>query len=130
VSGAIKCWGKNNHGQLGDNAGGLGVETHVPVAVSGLSSGGVSISVGFDYACGVVGGAVKCWGNSPTGTETLVPADVAGVGVAASVSAGTNHVCAVTTAGAVRCWGDNSGGALGDGTQTDSKVPVSVISLP
>jgi len=130
VSGAIKCWGKNNHGQLGDNAGGLGVESHVPVAASGLTAGSVSISVGFDFACGVVTGVVRCWGNSPAGMETLVSVEIAGVGTAASVSAGTNHVCAVTTAGAVKCWGDNSAGALGNGTDTDSKVPVGVISLP
>lgn len=57
-----------------------------------------------------------------TGTLTV---DAAGVEFA-SVSAGFEHSCGVTTAGAAYCWGENVYGMLGDGTNTNSNVPVAV----
>lgn len=138
-NGAGRCWGKNDHGQLGDDAGGLGVESHVPVTVSGLS-GATSISVGYGYVCALAAGAAKCWGynssgelgnGSASGFESLVPIGVTGLGSGvAGISTGSSTACAVTTAGAVKCWGRNDGGQLGNNTQDDANVPVDVISLP
>jgi alpha-tubulin suppressor-like RCC1 family protein len=45
------------------------------------------------------------------------------------VDLGTNHSCAVTDAGGVRCWGEGVWGKLGNGTSTDSSVPVAVSGL-
>jgi alpha-tubulin suppressor-like RCC1 family protein len=59
-----------------------------------------------------------------SGTATLIvasePLEFAVVG------AGEIHSCGVTTAGAAYCWGYNWRGQLGDGTNTDSNVPVAV----
>ena len=134
-AGALKCWGKNDYGQLGD--GTLRDHRH-PVDVVGLSSGVVAVSLGTEHTCALTDdGAVKCWGYNQHGTVgdgTLqfrrVPRDVVGLssGVA-SIVAGGNHSCAVTDAGAVKCWGYNQHGQLGNGTRHQSRVPVDVVGL-
>jgi alpha-tubulin suppressor-like RCC1 family protein len=60
-TGAAKCWGANSLGQLGD---GTTVSRPTPVAVSGLSSGAVSISADSASCAQIINGAVKCWGNN------------------------------------------------------------------
>jgi alpha-tubulin suppressor-like RCC1 family protein len=133
TGGALRCWGWNANGQLGD---GTTTDRHTPVAVSGLGSGVASVSGGWHHTCAVTtGGALRCWGWSNWGqlgdgttTQHPTPVQVAGLdsGVA-GVSAGDGHTCAVTTGGVLRCWGWNVSGQLGDGTATDRLTPVSVV---
>jgi alpha-tubulin suppressor-like RCC1 family protein len=140
TSGGVKCWGGNYFGALGDN--GM-LNTSTPGDVVGLTSGVAQISAGAYYTCALMTtGGVKCWGYNfqgqlGNGTFTTgflpgirIPVDVIGLnsGVA-QISAGADHTCALLTTGAVKCWGANSNGALGDGTFTESAVPVDVISL-
>jgi len=137
TSGAAKCWGRDNLGQLGD--GGTNTNRPTPVDVSGLTSGVASISAGAYHTCAVTtSGAAKCWGydeygqlgDGGTNTDKTTPVDVSGLtsGVA-SISAGSNHTCAVTTAGAAKCWGLGNGGRLGNGTNTNQPTPVDVSGL-
>ena len=129
------CWGDNEYAQLGN---GTSTMSSVPVAVSGLSSGVVTISAGSEHTCVVTtAGAAECWGNNTYGqlgdgttTASNVPVVVSGLssGVA-SLSAGYEHTCVVTTAGDVECWGRNDNGELGNNTTTQSNVPVSVVGL-
>jgi alpha-tubulin suppressor-like RCC1 family protein len=93
------------------------------------------------HACAIVGpvdGAV-CWGRNASGqlgngsrskADRPTPVKVAGLafGVKA-ISVGDAHSCAVTRAGGVKCWGFNGDGQLGNGSTTNSRVPVNVRGL-
>lgn len=48
---------------------------------------------------------------------------------AVAVSTGESHTCVVLVDGTARCWGGNYNGQLGDGTTTNSAVPVTVTGL-
>ncbi|WP_304350047.1 putative Ig domain-containing protein [Comamonas testosteroni] len=135
TAGAVKCWGYNSDGQLGD---GTTTSQNTPVAVSGLGGGVASVTGGTSHTCAVTtAGAVKCWGNNGSGqlgdgttTSQNTPVAVSGLGGGvASVTGGTYHSCAVTTAGAVKCWGYISDGQLGDATTTQRNTPVAVSGL-
>lgn len=80
------------------------------------------------------GGTSTTGGTGALGTgntmTSSVPVPVAEITNAVSVSAGIDsHTCAVLGDGRVQCWGPNGYGQLGDGTTTDSLLPVTVIGI-
>jgi hypothetical protein len=115
-SGAVKCWGNNYSGQLGN--GSISTKVFTPVQVIGLESDVTAVSAGSWHTCAIQSGAVKCWGDNLTGQlgngstsmrPTLTPELVNGLGSDVSaVSAGAWHTCAIQS-GAVKCWGGGSG---------------------
>jgi len=134
ASGAVKCWGKNNDGQLGD---GSINDSSVPVAVSGLVTGMGAVAVGQYHSCAVsLGGLVKCWGKNDKGqlgdgtnTDSVTPVSVTGLTGVRAIATGEFHTCVSTVAGAALCWGQNLRGQLGDGTTIDRNIPVQVSGL-
>lgn len=135
TKGAVKCWGSNAYGQLGDNTT---TDSKMPVDVYGLGKGVKAISAGNFFACALTTkGAVTCWGANTygqlgDGTTTNSPKPVATVGLSKKVKAlgaGGYHACAVTTGGKAKCWGYNGEGAVGDNTKVNTPVPVSVYAL-
>jgi alpha-tubulin suppressor-like RCC1 family protein len=139
-----KAWGFNKDGELGN-----GTETEhsdVPVAVSGLS-GVTAVSGGSRHSIALLkGGNVMSWGANGEGqlgngttTGSDVPVTVCAAGTVApcathlegvtAISAGANHSLALLKNGMVMAWGANSVGQLGNGTTTESDVPVAVSGL-
>jgi alpha-tubulin suppressor-like RCC1 family protein len=154
-AGAVKCWGSNAFGQLGDGSA-TGPEecyfTHqqcstTPVEVDGLDSGVAAISSSFFDSCALTSaGAAKCWGSNvggalgngtSTGPEecqkgvcSTIPLEVSGLGGGVTeISVGDRDSCALTGTGAVNCWGTNPYGEIGDGTTTGKTTPVEVSDL-
>jgi alpha-tubulin suppressor-like RCC1 family protein len=148
-TGKAYCWGLNNMGQLGN---GSRVSSPTPVAVSGGLSF-MGLATGTLHTCGLTSaGVAYCWGDNThgklgggttTGPETCfiggpgggsfpcstVPVHVETTLRLVSLSAGTAvgaHTCALTATGAGYCWGDNSSGQLGNGSTTNSAIPVPV----
>ncbi|MEZ4866392.1 MAG: C13 family peptidase [Caldilineaceae bacterium] len=145
TAGGVKCWGRNDYGQLGNNST---VNSLVPVDVSSLSTGISAISANGAHVCALttVGGA-KCWGRNSSSelgnnstTNSSVPVDVSGLTSSVNaISAGGGffdpryvymaHTCALTTVGGVKCWGNNYYSQLGDSNRADASTPVDVSDL-
>jgi len=65
IVGGVKCWGRNEYGQLGD---GTKDERLEPTEVKGLAPGVVAISAGYGHTCVLTTkGSVKCWGDNSYG---------------------------------------------------------------
>jgi alpha-tubulin suppressor-like RCC1 family protein len=135
TGGGVSCWGNNKYGQLGD---GSNQQRNVPVQVIGLTAGVSNVEVGWNHACAVVsGGLLECWGwnyfgqlGDGTKITQSKPAHVYRLtdGVR-DIAVGSAYACVATDLGAVKCWGQNNYGQLGDGTQSDSLIPLTVVGL-
>lgn len=137
--GGVRCWSNaNSAGRLGCD--GCTVTGPEPVDVVGISTA-VAVSSAFNSSCALfANGGVQCWGgggqgqlgNGVTGSSP-VPVQVTGLdGSGAKVlqlSSGRAFYCALLDTGAVQCWGRNAEGQLGDGTTTESALPVAVLGL-
>ena len=138
--GKVTCWGGNISGQLGN---GTTTNSSVPVSVNtaGVLAGKTvtQVSAGTSFSCALTSeGKAVCWGYNQTGqlgigttTNSSIPVSVSTAGVLAGktitqVSAGAGLACAVTSEGTANCWGYNYWGQLGNGSTTNSSVPVTV----
>ncbi|MEI7910890.1 MAG: cadherin-like beta sandwich domain-containing protein [Verrucomicrobiota bacterium] len=140
--GSVAAWGNNTYGQLGNNSL---TSSNVPVLVStsGVLSGKtvVAISSGLYFSVALCSdGTLASWGNNAEGelgnnslTNSSVPVAVNTAAVLSgktvvAIAAGFNHCLALCSDGTVAAWGYNGFGELGNGSGTNSSVPVLVSS--
>jgi alpha-tubulin suppressor-like RCC1 family protein len=142
-TGAARCWGRGNEGQLGyGNTNTVGV-TNTPASVGDVNLGGSTVTqlvAGFEYTCALLStGGVRCWGRGAEGQlgygnqqnigDDEIPAgDVNVGGTVVQLAAGTFHTCALLSMGTVRCWGRGDSGQLGYGNTNnigDNETPAS-----
>jgi len=139
-NGDMKCWGRNNYGQLGD---GSNVNTNAPSSTAinlGTGRTAVAVSVGEEHTCAILdNGDLKCWGrdsqgqlgdggsNTHTNAPSSTPINLGTGRTAVAVSAHGQHTCATLDNGDMKCWGYNYYGQLGDGgSNTGQGSPVAV----
>lgn len=122
-TGEVRCWGRNDVGQLG--RGTSDTLAHPEAATVELTGRAVALSVGRDHACALTReGVAFCWGDdrmaesgaaeAPGGCSDLgltVPCRTKPTRVASdqrfrSIAAGFRQSCGITIEQRVFCWGD------------------------
>ena len=145
--GSIKCWGYNNHGQLGyDHGDDIGDDEGEVEALVAVPVGGpvVRIEAGLEYTCAILSqGRLRCWGHNNNGqlgqgnTMTAPPSAVAedipfvsfGGALVMDVAPADEHTCALLEGGSVRCWGTGDFGKLGYSDDEDRLSPADLDSV-
>lgn len=141
--GIVYSWGANLYGALG-NGNNISINMPGAVYISGALNGKIITKVAAGSGHSLVtasDGTVFSWGQntygqlgdgtSGNGTDKNVPVEVSTSGVLngkiiTQVAAGTYHSIALASDGTVYTWGNNSFGQLGDGSNTQSSIPVAV----
>jgi alpha-tubulin suppressor-like RCC1 family protein len=136
-NGTVWSFGSGSSGILGNNTSGTAVSS--PVSVVGNHSF-ISISVGVNAMALKADGTAWGWGYNGTGATSLI-GNMSATNTSSPVSVFGNHsfiklvACKGGSSGATvalkadgTCWAwGNSGGVIGDGTNTARSSPVSVV---
>jgi alpha-tubulin suppressor-like RCC1 family protein len=128
TDGSVRCWGRNQEGQLGD---GTTKDSAAIVTVASLT-GVQRVACGAAHTCALLrDGSVRCWGKNDQGqlgdgtqVHHLVPtAAVSGLEEQKGLAAGDANTCAWGADGAIRCWGANDHSQMADGTHEPRPTP-------
>ncbi len=132
-NGVLSAWGRNNYGQLGDNAA---INRSSPVSVTGGFTDWINISAGDGHSLAIRSDETAwAWGSNGSGrlgdnTDVSKSSPVSVVGGFTDwiqVSAGGDHSTGLRANRTVWTWGRNTYGNLGDYTTTSRSSPVSVV---
>jgi alpha-tubulin suppressor-like RCC1 family protein len=137
TGGAVKCWGDNDTGQLGNNTRD---SSRTAVDVMGIT-GATALAVGGSHACVAVSNGMRCWGEGYSGQlgdgareHRLTPVAVVGLTGVRSIALGHRHSCAILGDGTASCWGQGGQAQLGRGVippigMLESPMPGAVVVL-
>ena len=138
-NGSVKCWGRNNYGQLGQgDISSLGddigeMNNSLPVVNLGTNRTAVQIVAGTNHTCVLLdNSSIKCWGYNFYGQlgqgntnnlgddagemgDSLLVINLGTNRTAVQIVAGTNHTCVLLDNSSIKCWGYNFNGQLGQG---------------
>ncbi|MEI9939509.1 MAG: DUF4215 domain-containing protein [Pseudomonadota bacterium] len=152
-TGLVKCWGRNDGGQLGlgDTSNRGDTANTVPSKLSAIDLGtgrkAKAISGRGSSVCALlVDGDVKCWGYNSGGQpstgntpnhgdepgemgDALTPVALGAGLKAIGVSAADTHTCVVLDGGGVKCWGSNIYGELGQESSVDALSPEKLPTI-
>lgn len=141
VDGAIRCWGRNDRGQLGYGVN-FQNDSGLPPRVSGNVPVGAAarrIWAGENGSCALLEDeSLSCWGEpwvaysrdrSQRIKSQSTPAPVDVGGRAKQVVFGNSHACALLDDGSIRCWGSGVGMGYGDIEIGDDEPPSAVPAL-
>jgi alpha-tubulin suppressor-like RCC1 family protein len=132
---AVRGWGSNDDGELGNGTRGTGVDSPVKAKLpAGVTV--TSVRVGCDHSVALTSaGTALAWGDNTEGqlgngstTSRSKPVRVkfpAGTKIKA-IRAACDSSLALTRSGRVLAWGLNVDGQLGDGTTSSRHKPVAV----
>jgi alpha-tubulin suppressor-like RCC1 family protein len=139
VLGAVRCWGSQQFGQLGDPglpAGDYDAHRVLPGPVAGLE-GVLALHAGSFHTCALdPEHAVHCWGHNgfgqlgaPPPADVPTPEVVNGLERPVELALGRQHTCARLADRRVVCFGDNGFGQLGEGSLEARRGPVAVSGI-
>lgn len=133
--GTALSWGMSSGNNLGNSTNNRSNSNPLPII--GITNPR-NISAGYIHTCAAMwDGTIMCWGNNSYGQlgigseggEYSSPVQVQGITNAVSVSAGMYTTCALTSEQEAYCWGLNTEGQLGNGTNTNSALPIHITGL-
>ncbi|AKU93977.1 BNR repeat domain protein [Labilithrix luteola] len=134
-SGALYCWGANDHGQLGIRS----TDNRLTPAFVNLEGGTRELALGIDFTlAAMTSGAVHAWGantlgafgNGTDGANDYrdTPFPIQALSDIAYVAANAWHGCAISRSGFASCWGYNASGVVGNGSAAPEILfPAAVV---
>jgi hypothetical protein len=132
--GLVGCSGDNSVGELGN--GSAAASSTIAVQVTGLTNI-TKVVAGDSHACALKSdGTLYCWGNNQflqigngSGAAFFnTPQAITFGSAVVDVAAYYRTTCALLFSGAVQCWGRGADGQLGNGSYSNSGVPVTAIA--
>jgi len=131
ASSEVRCWGRNDRGQLGD---GTFVDRSAPARATAMAT---QVAAGGADTCALDDrGEVHCWGDNAFGqlgdgrqVFRAHPELVAGLDHATALRAGGDDTCA-RIENRWLCWGDDAFGQLGDRATQTRPTPTALLVAP
>jgi alpha-tubulin suppressor-like RCC1 family protein len=132
--GAIFCWGRDDHGELGGPPkpsapmGCVGTCSALAIEVLGLTETSTTGDAGVDATVESDAGAGDGSVDADAAEDTNPPPETGPIGsLDRSITSGNGFSCVRLGTGTARCWGIDTVGQLGDGRSTSDARPATLV---